>query len=270
MEGTDDRLALSKQLRNFKGVVQQSHGWNHQTVSSEFPARRVLPEQELASKPQDDQLGIQAFFGGLLQIEGEWYCPSIPEVLINATRDSRDNLIDEDTYRARLEERWSYRARAKGRPDAEGHIRMCCPASCATARCELKPASVTLATRGKLRIPVRSDVRADPPPSCTLTSWTIRPEAGAKFSQELLFGSPDWHAVYATLRDSVEGFNGFVKDGAREALGDPQRRRLRGTAAQSVLVAFLPSGPTSARSRLSCESAPPSRPVPCGVCPGAA
>ena len=33
--------------------------------------------------------------------------------------------------------------------------------------------------------------------------------------------------------------NGYVKDGANEALGDPLRRRIRGVAAQSVFVAFL-------------------------------
>ena len=33
--------------------------------------------------------------------------------------------------------------------------------------------------------------------------------------------------------------NGFIKDGAFEALGDPARRRIRGVAAQSILVAFL-------------------------------
>ena len=32
--------------------------------------------------------------------------------------------------------------------------------------------------------------------------------------------------------------NGFIKDGAREAVDDPERRRIRGVAAQSVLVAF--------------------------------
>jgi len=30
--------------------------------------------------------------------------------------------------------------------------------------------------------------------------------------------------------------NGFIKDGAREAVDDPERRRIRGVAAQSVLV----------------------------------
>jgi hypothetical protein len=31
---------------------------------------------------------------------------------------------------------------------------------------------------------------------------------------------------------------GFINDGAREAVDDPERRRIRGLAAQSVLVAF--------------------------------
>ncbi len=37
----------------------------------------------------------------------------------------------------------------------------------------------------------------------------------------------------------MEGFNGYVKDGAHEALDDAERRRVRGVAAQSVFVALL-------------------------------
>ncbi|HWT81160.1 MAG TPA: hypothetical protein VN648_20405 [Candidatus Methylomirabilis sp.] len=32
--------------------------------------------------------------------------------------------------------------------------------------------------------------------------------------------------------------NGFIKDGAHQAVDDPERRRIRGRAAQSVLLAF--------------------------------
>ena len=63
--------------------------------------------------------------------------------------------------------------------------------------------------------------------TCPLEIW-------AKYVQEL----PELHALYATLRNSNEGMNGFIKDGAREAIDDPERRRIRGVAAQSVLVAF--------------------------------
>jgi hypothetical protein len=41
------------------------------------------------------------------------------------------------------------------------------------------------------------------------------------------------------LRNINEGMNGVIKDGGNEALDDPERRRIRGPAAQSVIVAFL-------------------------------
>jgi hypothetical protein len=99
--------------------------------------------------------------------------------------------------------------------------------------------SVRPSTQGRLRIPVTAAVTDHPPPICTQQSVTVPPEAGAKFAQPLLYGSDEWQAAYATLRSTNEGMNGFLKDGAREALGDPQRRRIRGVAAQSVFVALL-------------------------------
>jgi hypothetical protein len=101
------------------------------------------------------------------------------------------------------------------------------------------PASVGPKTQGKLRIPVTAAVTSHPPTICSQQSVTVPPEAGAKFAQPLLYGSEEWQAAYSTLRSTNEGMNGFVKDGAREALGDPQRRRIRGVAAQSVFVALL-------------------------------
>ena len=41
-----------------------------------------------------------------------------------------------------------------------------------------------------------------------------------------------------TLRNSIEGMNGFMKDSAFEAMADSQRRRIRGTAPQTIFVAF--------------------------------
>jgi hypothetical protein len=68
---------------------------------------------------------------------------------------------------------------------------------------------------------------------------SFTPEFKAEFAQILPHKTPEWQKVYATLRNSVEGMNGFIKDGAREAIDDPERRRIRGAAHQSVFVAFL-------------------------------
>jgi hypothetical protein len=159
-----------------------------------------------------DQLGVMAESQGFLQIEGGWYCPSIPRPLIDATIDFRAHRIDEAIYQTRLEERQNYRARPKGKPDDEGHTRLICPAaeSWPLARCDLKPASIRPQTQGRVRIPLKSDVKASPPPSCSQQSVTIAPEAGAKFDQELPYGSPEWQSTYATLRNTNEGYHGYL------------------------------------------------------------
>ncbi len=204
-----------------------------------------LPALALGYRPvydyKIDQLGVQDEADGFLQIEGDWYCPSIPESLREATRDYRNHVIDEDTYRQRLTERWKYAARPKGKPDAEGHVRLQCPAagSWPMARCPLKPVSMTRDTLGRLHIPVAGDLAAAPPKSCTQQSVTVPPTAGAKFRQQLVFENPEWKFAYNSLRNTNEGMNGYVKDPAQEALDDPGRRRIHGVAAQSLFVALL-------------------------------
>jgi hypothetical protein len=146
----------------------------------------------------------------------------------------------EETHRARLTERWKHAILNKERPDDQNHLRVRCPASNPNpvARCELKPKSEGPSTRGRPRIPVTDALRIHTPKICSQQSITLPPEVGAKYAQPLLHESEDWHAVYAT-RNSVEGMNGFIKDGAREAVDDPERRRIRGVAPQSVFLAFL-------------------------------
>jgi hypothetical protein len=164
----------------------------------------------------------------------------MPETLISATADFRNGTIDEETWHARIEERRRYAIRPRSRPDEGGHVRMHCPAAGPnpTARCVLKPASEGESKTTRTRIPVTGALAAFPPKICTQQSVTLPPEAGAKFAQAMPHGTEEWRAHYATLRSANEGMNGFVKDGANEALDDPERRRIRGVAAQSVLVAF--------------------------------
>lgn len=82
------------------------------------------------------------------------------------------------------------------------------------------------------------------------------PDVGARSRQDLAFASLEWAEVYTTLRNSIEGLNGFAKDGAHEAIGDPRRRRVRvSIAAQSVLVAFMPLGANLGKIRSWREAA---------------
>ncbi len=188
-----------------------------------------------------DQLGVQGSHAGALLIEGDWYCPSIPQPLIDATIDYRAGRIDEKLWRDRIAARRVYALRPKGAPDDELHVRLLCPASGAapTARCDLKPGSITDKTAGKTRILLNTDIEVDPPKVCRQHSVTFPPEAGGKFVQALAYGGQVWQRVYSTLRNIIEGLNGIAKDHAHEALGSAGRRRVRGVAAQSMFVALL-------------------------------
>ena len=79
----------------------------------------------------------------------------------------------------------------------------------------------------------------EPPRLCRQTAITIAPDVGARYRQDLPYGSPAWHARYATLRNTIEGLNGLVKDPATPALAQPGRRRVRGIAACSLFTALL-------------------------------
>jgi ferric-dicitrate binding protein FerR (iron transport regulator) len=79
----------------------------------------------------------------------------------------------------------------------------------------------------------------EPPKICRQTAITTPPDTGARYRQDLPYGSPAWHARYATLRNTIEGLNGYAKDPAHQALSQPARRRVRGIAAQSLFTALL-------------------------------
>jgi hypothetical protein len=204
----------------------------------QLPARAL--GYDLVVDYKIDQLGRQGSHEGMILVDGTYYCPSMPEPLITATKDLRDGTIDEATHQARITERKRFAIRARSHPDPDGHVRVQCPASGPhpTARCVLKPKSEGGDGKVKTRIPVTDVLAAHPPKICSQATITVPPEAGAKYRQPLAHATEEWHDTYATLRSSNEGMHGFIKDGAREAVDNPQRRRIRGVAPQSVLLAF--------------------------------
>jgi hypothetical protein len=208
--------------------------------SSAFSTRFHLPARamgfDLVVDYRIDQLGRQANSHGAVMVEGTWYCPSMPEALVNATIDLRAGRIDTATYQARIAARVDFALRRKSGPDADGYERFMCPAGGdrPKVRCALRTPS--LSALGRLTV---SAPPFEPPALCRQSSITIAPDVGARFAQSLAFGSEQWARHYATLRNTIEGWNGFAKDPAHEALAQPARRRVRGIAAQGILVTFL-------------------------------
>ena len=136
-----------------------------------------------------------------------------------------------------MSSRGPYQFKREDGPDADGYQRLSCPALGAHPRlmCPLRETSLSPRDdRAKVLQPPH-----DPPKLCRQTAITIAPGIGARYRQDLPYASPAWQARYATLRNTIEGLNGLVKDPAREALAQPARRRVRGIAAQSLFTALL-------------------------------
>jgi hypothetical protein len=204
-----------------------------------LPERFHLPVRALGYSLVMDykvtELGRQANSQGAVMVDGVFYCPAMPEVLVTASADKRAGRADEKTFSERISARRAWRLVRKEGPDADGYERFACPAQGEHPHlcCPLRPQANALG-----QVPVLSPP-AVPPKVCTQSAVTIAPDIGARHRQDLAFGSEDWARTYATYRNTIEGWNGYVKDTAHEALAEPGRRRVRGVAAQSVFVAFL-------------------------------
>lgn len=231
--------------RVLASVVARGHRPGHlgadRAYTAALPERFHLPVAALGySIVMDyriDQLGIQANSGGAVLVEGNWYCPSMPEALVAATADLRAGTIDRVTYQTHIAARADYRLKRKDGPDADGYERLACPAtgSHPCLMCPLRESSLS-PRDGRTKV---LDPPAEPPKVCGQTAITIAPDVGVRHRQALAFGTEEWARHYATLRNTIEGLNGFVKDPAHEALAQPARRRVRGIAAQSVFCAVL-------------------------------
>ena len=235
--GTGARVLASVAARGHK----TGHLGCDRACTAALPERFHLPARALGYRPvmdyRADQLGIQASTGGALLVEGSWYCPALPEPLTTATARLRDHDIDRPAYATQIAARAPYQLNRKDGPDADGYERLSCPAlgGHPGLMCPLRQASLSPRDgRPKVLQPPE-----EPPKICTQTAITIAPGTGARYRQDLPYGTPAWQARYATLRNTIEGLNGYAKDPAHEALAQPGRRRVRGIAAQSLFTALL-------------------------------
>lgn len=203
-------------------------------------------------------LGSQEQQHGAILVEGTWYCPSMPTVLINATKErvagdeadqSNSKLTPaqrrerrnerEQLWQARIAARAAHRLREKERPDDRGRVPMMCPAAgpSPTMTCPLKQLTRNVPGNRAL-LPVLNTPKR-PGAICTnQTSTSFDTDFGGKLAQHYAYGSPEWAINYAHARNTVEAFNAYVKDGGKFNLANPSRRRLRGYTSQFFLVAI--------------------------------
>ena len=235
--GTGARVLASVAARGHKA------GWlgYDRAYTAALPGRFQLPARALGYRPvmdyRIDQLGIQANTGGAILVEGTWYCPALPEPLITATTRLRDHAITRDLYDQQITARCPYQLKHKDGPDADGYQRLSCPAAGTPPRADLPAAPGLAVTTRRAR---------QGPPATARTAQDLHPDRDhhrPRHRRPLPPGpalrQPRLARAYATLRNTIEGLNGYAKDPAHEALAQPARRRVRGIAAQSIFTALL-------------------------------
>lgn len=209
-----------------------------------LPADFAVPIRALGLDPVFDynktQAGRQGHHDGALLVDGAWYCPAMPEALIEATNDFRRGAIDEQSYRRRIHDRRAFALRPKAHAEADGSIRMMCPAAgvARTMRCDLKPRSLEPKHRGKRRVDLNHLLRNEPPKICRQQSITIPAAARGRFEQGLAYGTEEWRSAYQTMRSTNEGGNGTAKNAGDQDIQSAGRRRIRGQAANALITCF--------------------------------
>lgn len=197
-----------------------------------------------------DQVGVQATMHGALLVDGRFYTPGMPPRLIDITRwflhleDPTD--ADRKVLEAALAEREKFELQTKAPLNADGVIRLQCPAvgRYATVTCDRfddrKP-DLPRGVRKSLPLTVTSD------PSMTgrvctqdTTSFNIAEnDTVAKFYQDYAYGSPEWRRRYQGPRAAVESANASLKDDGNGRLAQSGLRRVRGYGKQCIMIALV-------------------------------
>jgi len=144
-------------------------------------------------------------------------------------------------WRKAVQRRERYHLREREAPRSNGSQAFKCPAlnPGATVRCPLRKDQSSWADQGLTAIK-EQDLPAEPGPVCTnKASVTIPVEAGAKYAQAVPFQSARWQDVYHTPRNTIEGRNKWLKKSDAGAIAAPERRQMRGMAAQTLFIAMM-------------------------------
>ena len=197
-----------------------------------LPARLLGYSLVMDYKAQD--LGRQANSQGAVLVDGAFYCPAMPEVLVKASADRRAGAIDEATYDGPHRRSCQLAPFAKGRPGSKTAM--------SASHARRSGTTHVFAARPGTRLSARCPCSFHP--RCLPRSAPRRPSrspliSGRDGARTSPLDPSDWASTYASYRNTIEGLNGYAKDPAHEALGAPGRRRVRGIAAQSIFVTLL-------------------------------
>jgi hypothetical protein len=243
-----------------RGRITADKGYFANLVAKDL----MYPVMERGYEPLFDyyknRLGVRGSQRGAIQVEGAYLCPATPKKLVKANqliafkearnakiaaeRDSWEGLSiprrDLDRRTAYMEERTKYAVRTKMGPNADGDVKVMCPAEgiSATAECPLK-ALHPKASKKVDRVVITNAPTGDLPDICAQHVVTMSLSDESRWLQKESYKTQAWQDKYSTDRNVIEGYNGFIKDTGHENLESSGRRRMRGLTAQQFIVTFL-------------------------------
>jgi hypothetical protein len=166
---------------------------NREPASFATPLRRAGAQLVMDLHPGDR--GPKGNFEGAILANGQLYCPLTPRVLLELGPLSRAATPEEtrrhDTATAELAR---YKLSVLAGPDAEGYVRLRCPASAGRLRCPRKPASLQLPGN---RPSVVARAEEFLPRCCLQDTITVPPQVNAKTRQRHDFASRAHRLSYA-------------------------------------------------------------------------
>lgn len=212
----DQLLAQGFQIEHFIGDMAYLPNCKMEDLALPLRARGIKGVFEYPKTTTS--LGLQGSHGGAILVEGTWYCPSMPQALIDASMDyflrGKDDPrgIDSEEYERRLAQRQRYALKSKQRADADGYERRACPAEgpWATMKCDYKPKAVEDEKPGRTRLLLPMLVTPKPR-VCQQATLTFPPSVDGKYGQHYPYRSPEWQRLFTLNRQTIESINNSVK-----------------------------------------------------------
>jgi hypothetical protein len=166
---------------------------NRAPESFAIPLRQIGAQLVMDLHPGDR--GAKGSFEGAILSGGQLYCPATPRALLELGSLPRGATPDQtEAHDSRTAELARYKLAQISGPDADGYVRVRCPASAGKLRCPRKPASLQLSGD-------RPTVTAAPeeflPRCCSQATLTVPPQVNAKTRQRHDYPSKEHRISYA-------------------------------------------------------------------------
>lgn len=232
---------------------------------------RALGYEPVHSFPQH-ALGLRGNYKGMLFIDGNLYSPGLPKHLYDISIRYEQGELGWDEYQTLIAKRAPYLAKLKQSADEHGRMRFSCPAlgKYPSVRCPIREFAKTAATpNARWNLPIAQVGDQPGGAICEQASVTLEfaDDDIARYWQKYQYMSPEWQAHYNGPRNTVEGYNGLVKDDVLGRLDQPGLRRMRGYGKQLIVISLMVSAANMRKVRRFLENLDSGKSTPENVTP---